>query len=61
MVNISYTEILEGLIVEDVENIYTDKTGTVYKNNDLYYKQISLSGSSDSKNSNCATTRLAEA
>ena len=43
ILNVSYTEILEGLIVEDVENIYTDKTGTVYKNNDLYYKQISLS------------------
>lgn len=43
MVNISYTEIIETLTVEDVESTYKDKEGNVLENNDLYYKQISLS------------------
>ena len=43
MVNISYTEIIENLIVEDIENKYTDKSGNVIDNNDLYYKQVSVS------------------
>ena len=43
IVNISYTDILENIFVEDLENTYTDKAGNVYENNDLYYKQISIS------------------
>ncbi len=43
VVNVSYTEILEGIIVEDTENLYIDKEGKSYENNDIYYKQISLS------------------
>ena len=42
MVNISYTEIIETLTVEDVQNTYKDKTGNSIENNDLYYKQISV-------------------
>lgn len=40
MVNVSYKEIIEILNVEDVENLYVDKAGNVYQNNDIYYKQI---------------------
>ena len=43
MVNISYKEIVEGLYIVDTENTYTDKDGNVYENNDVYYKQISVS------------------
>ena len=43
MVNVSYTEIIETLTVEDVENTYKDKSGNVIENNDLYYKQVSVS------------------
>lgn len=43
IVNISYTEIVESLNLVDVENVYVDKEGNVQENNDIYYKQISLS------------------
>lgn len=43
IVNISYPEIIETLTVEDVENTYKDKTENVIENNDLYYKQVSVS------------------
>ncbi len=42
LVNISYKDIINGLNVEDIENIYIDKEGNVISNNDLYYKQISI-------------------
>ena len=43
IVNISYTEIVEGLSIADTENTYNFKDGNVQENNDIYYKQISLS------------------
>ena len=43
VVNVSYTEIVEGLKVVDVENLYVDKEGKEEENNDIYYKQVSLS------------------
>lgn len=43
MINISYKEIVEGITIEDIENIYKDKEGNVIPTNDLYYKQISIS------------------
>lgn len=43
MINVSYSEIVEGIVVEDVENAYIDKQSNRYENNDIYYKQISLS------------------
>lgn len=43
LVNISYKDIINGLNVEDIENTYVDKEGNVIPNNDLYYKQISIS------------------
>lgn len=42
LVNISYTEIVEGLTVVDTENVYTDKDGNNHENNDIYYKEISI-------------------
>ena len=43
IINISYPEIVEGLKIADVENVYVDKEGKTLGNNDIYYKQISLS------------------
>ncbi len=43
MINISYTDIIEKIIVEDMDNTYVDKEGNVLNNNDIYYKQISIS------------------
>ena len=43
ILNISYIDIINGLSIEDVENVYTSKDGNVIPNNDLYYKQISIS------------------
>ncbi len=42
LVNISYKEIINGLNVEDIENVYIDKEGNRIPNNDLFYKQISI-------------------
>ena len=43
IVNVSYTEIVEGLNIVDVENLYVDKEGKEQVNSDIYYKQVSLS------------------
>jgi uncharacterized repeat protein (TIGR01451 family) len=43
IVNVSYKEIVKALNVEDTENLYTYKDGSTIVNNDLYYKQISVS------------------
>ena len=37
------TGIIENLNVVDVENLYVDKDGRTQENNDIYYKQVSLS------------------
>lgn len=42
-INISYTDILEEIVVEDLENYYTDKSGDKIATNDVYYKQILVS------------------
>ena len=42
LVNISYKEIINGLNVADIENVYIDKEGNRIPNNDLFYKQISI-------------------
>lgn len=41
--NVSYKEIIENIRIEDKENLYIDKAGKTFENNDLYYKQISVS------------------
>lgn len=43
MINISYSQIVEGIVVEDVANSYIDKNSNRYENNDIYYKQIYIS------------------
>ena len=43
IVNVSYKEIVEMISVEDEPNLYVDKSGNAFENNDLYYKQISIS------------------
>lgn len=49
IVNISYTEIINGLNVEDVENVYIDKAENRILTDDLYYKQISIAKESFSR------------
>ena len=39
-INVSYTDIVEEMIIEDVENKYIDKAGNELSTEDLYYKQI---------------------
>ena len=36
IVNISYKDIVEGLIIQDSENVYVDKEGKTKENNDIY-------------------------
>lgn len=43
IINISYKDIVEGINVQDIENKYVGKDGTVTATNDIYYKQISVS------------------
>ena len=43
MINVSYKDIVEEMIIEDLENTYIDKSGDVIPTEDIYYKQISLS------------------
>lgn len=42
-INVSYTDIVEEMIIQDVENTYIDKSGNQTKTDDVYYKQISVS------------------
>lgn len=42
-INVSYTDIVEEMIVEDIENNYIDKSGNKAQTDDIYYKQISVS------------------
>lgn len=42
-INVSYTDIVEEMIVEDIENNYIDKSGNKTQTEDIYYKQISVS------------------
>ncbi len=42
-INVSFTEIVEEMSIEDVENSYVDKTGNKTQTDDMYYKQISVS------------------
>lgn len=41
-INISYQDIVEEIIVEDVDNYYMDKAGNKVLADDMYYKQISV-------------------
>ncbi len=43
LVNVSYKDIVNKLSVVDVDNLYVYKDGTEVSNNDVYYKQISIS------------------
>ena len=43
ILNISYKDIVEGINIQDIENKYVGKDGTVTPTNDVYYKQISIS------------------
>lgn len=43
LINISYKDIINGLNVEEIENLYINKEGNAIPNNDIYYKQISIS------------------
>ncbi len=49
IVNVSYTDIINGLNVEDIENVYIDKAGNAIPTDDLYYKQISIAKESFTK------------
>ena len=42
-INISYKDIVEEIIVEDVNNYYIDKSGNEVDVDDVYYKQICVS------------------
>lgn len=42
-INISYKDIVEEVIVEDLDNYYIDKSENKIATNDIYYKQISIS------------------
>lgn len=41
-VNVSYSEIVEGIVVEDVDNYYVAEDGSTYTADDVYYKQIRI-------------------
>jgi len=41
-INVSYSEIVEGIVVEDVDNYYVAEDGTSYVADDIFYKQISI-------------------
>lgn len=41
-INISYSEIVEGIVVEDLENYYVSENGNVFSADDVYYKQIKI-------------------
>ena len=41
-INISYSEIVEGIVVEDLENYYVSENGSVFSADDVYYKQIKI-------------------
>lgn len=42
-VNVSYSEIVEGIVLEDVDNYYVAEDNSIYAADDIYYKQISIS------------------
>ena len=42
VLNISYKDIVEGIVVQDVDNFYTSANGNTYVADDVYYKQISV-------------------
>ncbi len=42
-INISHTDIVEEIVIEDVENSYIDKSENKTPTDDMYYKQISVS------------------
>ena len=42
-INISYPDIVEEIMIEDVENYYINKEGNKVEADDIYYKQISVS------------------
>lgn len=42
IVNISYKEIVESLVIEDTENYYTTNDGNSLVSDDIYYKQIKI-------------------
>ena len=41
-INISYKDIVEGIIVQDTENYYVDKSENKIEADDIYYKQVSI-------------------
>lgn len=41
-INISYKDIIEEIILEDVQNYYINKSGEKINTDDMYYKQISI-------------------
>lgn len=43
LVNVSYKDIVNKIVVADVDNLYVYKDGTEQSTNDIYYKQISIS------------------
>ena len=42
IVNISYKDIVEGIMVQDIDNFYVSANGNNYAADDVYYKQISI-------------------
>lgn len=43
LVNVSYKDIVNKLLVSDIDSLYVYKDGTEQSTNDIYYKQISIS------------------
>ncbi len=43
IINVSYKEIVQEIILEDLEENYISKDGNVIQTSDLYYKEISMS------------------
>lgn len=41
--NISNTELLQEIIIEDINNFYTEKSNSIIETDDIYYKKISIS------------------
>lgn len=42
IVNISYKDIVEGIMVQDIDNFYVSANGNNYEADDVYYKQVSI-------------------
>ena len=42
IINVSYKDIIEEIEIADIDNLYKDKEGNTYQNDDLYYKELRI-------------------